>query len=141
MNTTINERMGFLIEKKAKSQSDFARKIGKPSQTIASIVNGRNEPSSDVLRAIKLNFPNVNLDWILIGEGNFEKDSESIQNVEARLVEALERERNVLLKNINDLEKDKERLWIMLETIGKKLEANKWTRVVKLDLQHFKKQA
>ncbi len=142
METQINERIGVLVDKFSKSQSDFANKIGRKSQTISSIINNGSKPGAEVLQDILKTFPQVDALWLVCGIGEMQKDiSANFQSKDAEMLELLKRENQILIRNNESLLEDKKRLWNMVDTIGKKLEANKWTRVVKLDLQHFKKQA
>ncbi|WP_169704581.1 helix-turn-helix transcriptional regulator [Runella slithyformis] len=70
METTINQRIEMVASKFAKNQSDFAKKIGKPSQTISNIIAGRSNPSFEVIQAILEIFPQIDPFWLILGKGN-----------------------------------------------------------------------
>ena len=139
METQINERIEILIDRLSKNQSDFASKIGRKSQTISNIVNNGSKPGAEVLEAILKTFPQIDALWLVCGIGEMQKDINSNLNPkDAEMLELLKRENQILIKNNEALLEDKKRLWNMVDTIGKKAEANKWTRVVKLDLPALK---
>jgi transcriptional regulator with XRE-family HTH domain len=77
MINTINERIEALILHLAKGkQTEFAAKIGVPQSTIAGIVGIRQtKPGYEILEKIAIAFPEVNSDWLLIGEGEMFRDA------------------------------------------------------------------
>jgi transcriptional regulator with XRE-family HTH domain len=66
----IGSRIAELIEESALTHSDFAERIGSSSATISHILKGRNKPSLQVITQIKKAFTNVNIDYLLTGEGS-----------------------------------------------------------------------
>ena len=90
METTINERIESLTLKVARNQSDFARKIGKPSQTISNIIAGRCSPSFDIIQGILRNFPEIDPTWLILGKGVDQpavKDERYMLSLEERIAE------------------------------------------------------
>lgn len=86
METTINQRIEIIAGRLAKNQSDFAKKIGKPSQTISNIIAGRSNPSFEVIQAVLEAFPQVDPMWLILGKGmdqNVEKSTENYKYVSA----------------------------------------------------------
>ena len=69
METTINKRIEIVASRFAKNQSDFAKKVGKPSQTISNIIAGRSNPSFEVIQAIIEAFPQIDSLWLILGKG------------------------------------------------------------------------
>lgn len=135
---TINMRIMKFIPMIAKSNSEFARKCNIPPSTINSITSNRSYPSYEAIASISKTFPQLNVEWLLHGIGDmFKEKTESLSEI----VEFLKRENNLLIDNNRALLSNNERLWNMVDTIGKKAEANKWTRVVKLDLPAYQEQA
>jgi hypothetical protein len=62
-------RLLRLISQHFKSQSDFAEKLGKPVQSINRIIK-TDKASLDFLNEIVEIIPDVNLNWLLKGEGS-----------------------------------------------------------------------
>jgi hypothetical protein len=130
---TINERIQFIINEKKMNYSTFGESIQSSGQVIRSICTGRNKPSYDVIEAIILNYPEIDVLWFTIGIGDFLRH-DTMKDKE--IVDMLKKENEVLVKNNDSLLKDKERLWELVEDFRKKLESNEPTRngnVVVLD--------
>ncbi|MBU3012378.1 helix-turn-helix transcriptional regulator [Polaribacter vadi] len=51
----------------------FADKIGVQRSSISHILSGRNKPSLDFILKITSQFSDVEIDWLLKGEGSFPK--------------------------------------------------------------------
>ncbi|MFD2515611.1 helix-turn-helix domain-containing protein [Pontibacter locisalis] len=64
------DRIRQLMEFKELSSSQFADTVDVPRAVISHIISGRNKPSLDVIIKIISAFPEVNKDWMLMGEGN-----------------------------------------------------------------------
>lgn len=59
------------------SSSQFADKAGIPRPTLSQFLNGRNKRLSDDLTAkLHTAYPELNVLWLLFGEGNMVKDSD-----------------------------------------------------------------
>lgn len=66
---SLGERIKFLREKLGLNQADFARKIGlKSAVAISQYESDQREPDINKLLTIS-SLCNVNLDWLLTGEG------------------------------------------------------------------------
>lgn len=52
----------------------FADKIGVQRSSISHILSGRNKPSLDFILKITTEFNDVEIDWLLKGEGSFPKN-------------------------------------------------------------------
>ena len=63
------DRIKIWIESKGLKSSSFADKIGVNRATISHILSGRNKPSIDFLQKMIFSFPDLNLNWIVSGEG------------------------------------------------------------------------
>lgn len=51
-------------------QQAFAMKLGVSPATISSIYNGRTKPTNNHVQAIHREFPEINTNWLLFGEGD-----------------------------------------------------------------------
>ncbi len=67
--TNVAPRIKELIESLGYSNTDFAKEIGLNPAIVSHILSGRNKPSLQVIERIKTNFTNVNLDYLLLGQG------------------------------------------------------------------------
>jgi hypothetical protein len=64
------DRIRQLIDFTGLSVSQFADGIEVPRAILSHILGGRNKPSMDVILKVIANYRNVNLDWLLLGEGD-----------------------------------------------------------------------
>ena len=65
----IKDRIAELIAESKLTHAEFAERTGLSSATISHILKGRNKPSLQVITQIKSSFTNVNIDYLLSGEG------------------------------------------------------------------------
>lgn len=75
--TTVADRVMNLIKSENLSASSFADKIKVQRSAISHISKGRNEPSLQLIKKIIQAFPNVNVEWLFMGNGNMYKDGTS----------------------------------------------------------------
>jgi hypothetical protein len=123
------DRLELLIKKLDKNANSFANDIGVPGSYIYNIIRGaasnggkKNKPSFDLLQKILKAYPQVNLVWLLTGEGEMFSESSILttENTEvkkddsfgAKVVDMLEAELNsykerekTLLETITNLSK------------------------------------
>jgi transcriptional regulator with XRE-family HTH domain len=66
-------RFKALLESLQLSASEFAEKIGVQRSSISHILSGRNKPSVDFLDKIIRAFPEVNIEWLISGNGQWKK--------------------------------------------------------------------
>lgn len=62
-------RIKKIIESKQMNASQFADEIGVQRSALSHVLSGRNNPSLDFVLKIKEAYPEINLDWLLIGRG------------------------------------------------------------------------
>jgi len=73
---TIIERLKMIIERVKLSPGGFAEQIGVAPATISHILNGRNKyPSAEVLLRLHDTYPDIDLNWLLTGDGMMVKDN------------------------------------------------------------------
>lgn len=63
------ERIEFIISVYGLSPSLFADKTGIPRASVSHILSGRNKPSLEILQKVAKVFPNVDLNWLVLGVG------------------------------------------------------------------------
>lgn len=71
----MKERIRLIMEKAKMSQQDFANKLGISPASLSSIFTGRTNPTNNHVQAIHRAFPNININWLMFGEGNMCEDS------------------------------------------------------------------
>ena len=72
----IIERLCKFIEISGLSNSQFADKAGIPRPSLSQMLHGRNKSlNNQVLAKLNEAFPQLNIVWLLFGQGNMLKDS------------------------------------------------------------------
>lgn len=74
------ERIEKIMLKEEMNSAVFAAEIGIQGSTLSHILNGRNNPSLDVLKKILNRFRTVSSDWLILGVGSMyrvEKQSQT----------------------------------------------------------------
>jgi len=73
MKMTIKDRIIFFRLSQNLNQLNFSKKINISRSTICEIENGKNIPSTSCLVAIAKNFDNLNIEWLITGNGKMLK--------------------------------------------------------------------
>lgn len=63
------DRIKLLMEYKSLTASQFADAMEVPRAVVSHVLSGRNKPSLDVIIKIASTYSDVNLDWLLLGNG------------------------------------------------------------------------
>lgn len=72
---TIIDRLKLILERVNLTPGSFADKIGVAPATISHILSGRNKyPSAEVMLRLHETYPDIDLNWLLTGEGTLVKD-------------------------------------------------------------------
>lgn len=71
--TDFTKRLQVILQEYELSAAGFAQKIEVGRASISHILSGRNKPSLDFVMKVVSTFPEVDLYWLLNGEGNFPK--------------------------------------------------------------------
>ena len=83
------KRIKKLIEKKNLTATQFAGEIGVQRSAVSHLLSGRNKASLDFMLKIKNRYPEVNLDWLLLGEGKMietaPKEETAVKKVQEEL--------------------------------------------------------
>ncbi len=66
----MQNRIRQLMESQHMNQQNFAQLTGIKAATLSGIFTGRTNPTVSIISAIRKTFPNVNIDWLMWGEGN-----------------------------------------------------------------------
>ena len=78
----MKERITQIMQKEEMTAAQFAEKIGLSPSSLSHILNGRNNPSLDVVMKIHKACSYVNLPWLIYGEGEMEGQPETPQSEE-----------------------------------------------------------
>lgn len=94
---SVKERLIEYLKYKKISKSEFGRMINVSSAFITSM---RSSLQPDKIKRIAFNFPDLNTEWLLTGEGNMlkstEQQSESQQDLIERLISIIESQQRTI---------------------------------------------
>jgi transcriptional regulator with XRE-family HTH domain len=65
----MKDRISLLIKALNFTAAQFAEEIGVQKSGISHIISGRNNPSLEFINKILLRFPEVNMEWLMMGKG------------------------------------------------------------------------
>lgn len=114
MNNTLEIRILEVFKHSSMNRQDFVFKLGISNAVLSHLSSGRNKAGTDLVVQILTQFPDINPDWLILGNGVMLR-SESKQSNEKLKNELLER-LNLLNKAAHSLEKE-------LESIQKHIES------------------
>lgn len=84
-NTTVEsaviQRINQILKEKNISVSELATRIGKPQNTVDSLLMEKRKPQMDFIFQILNTFEDVSAEWLLRGEGNMFKSNNNVNNV------------------------------------------------------------
>jgi transcriptional regulator with XRE-family HTH domain len=97
----VNSRLMEIVVYSGLSQKEFALKIGVSQPTITYISTGRNKVSLDVVQRICSNYPEVNVGWLVMGQGLMLDASSGVDK--DRLIEVLDELRTINKLNYSNI--------------------------------------
>lgn len=65
----MNQRLQQFLQTENISQSQLADTLGVARASISHIISGRNKPGFDFIESLALNYPSINLEWLITGKG------------------------------------------------------------------------
>ncbi len=71
------ERIEYIIKEMSLSNVEFSQLTGIAPATISHITSGRSKPTLPIFKAIVVAFPELNPQWVFMGEGPVYKKSEA----------------------------------------------------------------
>ena len=80
----MTDRIIQVLEHSQLSKSNFAEKIGINPSGLTHILNGRNQPSLDIVKKIVTAFPEINSEWLIMGMGQMLKTEEPAPAVQPK---------------------------------------------------------
>ena len=63
------DRIQQILDAKKLSATQFSEEIGIQRSSLSHVLSGRNKPSLDFMLKIKSRYPDINLNWLLLGDG------------------------------------------------------------------------
>lgn len=112
----INLRINQLIEKLGYNKSSFAAKIGVSQPIITHITNGRNNPGLEVIQKILLNCPEINPEWLILGNGEMILDNKIQKQIIINLLSDINAS---IIKSEHELEILKEKADLLKKIMNK----------------------
>lgn len=73
----MNTRLKQFLAAENISQAQFADSINVVRASVSHVLAGRNNPSYDFIKAIMDNYPQLNIEWLILGKGKMYKDKTS----------------------------------------------------------------
>ncbi len=75
----VKEKIESIMKLEGLNSAQFAAEIGIQGSTLSHIINGRNNPSLDVLIKILNRFRTINSDWLILGVGSMYRSEKQSQ--------------------------------------------------------------
>lgn len=89
------DRINVILKSKNITSSQLAEKIGIQPSGMSHILKGRNNPSLDFVKKVLTAYPEISPDWLLFGNGEMLRASESPKVPENKVIEKNVEEKNV----------------------------------------------
>ena len=70
----MNTRLKQFLAAENISQAQFADSINVVRASVSHVLAGRNNPSYDFIKAIMDHYPQLNIEWLILGKGKMYKD-------------------------------------------------------------------
>ena len=70
----MNTRLKQFLAAENISQAQFADIINVVRASVSHVLAGRNNPSYDFIKAIMDNYPDLNIEWLILGKGKMYKE-------------------------------------------------------------------
>ena len=81
--TNMNRRLQQFLEAENITQAQFASKVKVAPASISHILAGRNKPGFDFIQNTIAAFPELNIDWLIMGRGKMYKQSSAPQRLDS----------------------------------------------------------
>ena len=78
----MKDRIYQLMQHTGLKQAEFAERLGMSAGSVSNIFTGRTNPTNNHVQAIHRAFPQVNINWLLFGEGEMMTKSSDAENSE-----------------------------------------------------------
>ncbi|MCD8296164.1 MAG: helix-turn-helix domain-containing protein [Prevotella sp.] len=75
----MKDRIKQIMEAQKMTQQQFANYIGLSTASLSSIFNDRTRPTLNTVEAIRNKFPNININWLMFGDGTMFNDGDDTE--------------------------------------------------------------
>lgn len=82
----MKDRIQTLLLKKHLSPNEFANRLSMNRSNVSHLLSGRSKLSIDNLSIFMKEFPDISMEWLLLGEGNMLKDEKKESINEEKIV-------------------------------------------------------
>lgn len=114
MENSVHDRLLIFINSLNLNVNSFAKQLGVNPTVVHNVVKGRRtKPSFDLIHKIKLEYTYLNLDWLIIGEGemllsinNIVEEPRATYQKKNKKIGALEKEMGSMRAAVERLQKD-----------------------------------
>jgi transcriptional regulator with XRE-family HTH domain len=76
----MTDRIEQILKTKKLTATQFSEEIGIQRSSLSHILKGRNKPSLDFMLKIKNRYPEINLNWLLLGVGEMMDEDSIVTN-------------------------------------------------------------
>lgn len=76
--TKMNTRLKQFLAAENISQAQFADTINVVRASVSHVLASRNNPSYDFIKAIMNNYPNLNMEWLILGKGKMYREQQQV---------------------------------------------------------------
>lgn len=101
--TIKNADLKNLIDSLHLTASDFARELGIAKSNLSEMINNKRTISKGVMTKIKQRYPQVNMSWLVTGEGEMFSNKEPKEDATTAALSDCRRENAELQNEINRL--------------------------------------
>jgi transcriptional regulator with XRE-family HTH domain len=107
-NSDFTKRLEKILDYYGLTAAAFAEEIDFNRSTISHLLSGRNKPSLEFVMKLYQKFPEVDMDWLLFGKGNFptSAQNEAMETVKVKTTVSEKKAAN-LFSDENITEKSK----------------------------------
>jgi len=78
---TVKDRLSKFLQEEGINQKEFGEVVGYSQQSLSNFFSGNTKiPRGDLFIALAEHFPNLNLRWLLIGDGKMWRSEELQEN-------------------------------------------------------------
>ncbi len=71
----MKDRIKKILDSQGLNATQFAQKVSMNVSALSHILSGRNNPGYDALQKIIVNFPRINVEWLMTGQGEMYKEN------------------------------------------------------------------
>jgi transcriptional regulator with XRE-family HTH domain len=76
----MKDRLKLLLEHLRIPASEFADNMGVQRSSISHLLSGRNNPGYDFIQKVLITYPQINPDWLILGQGKITREPAVLAN-------------------------------------------------------------